>query len=229
MSSIYDFNAYYLKEKNMPPELRTPKRLAWLDVLVRVIQKKHEEAFANSNSFKTGFSLLFWDFFTSYNIGDQVRVGIARYENLKPGSGVFPVGNTDDWLLLDTDFIGTDIRSKIYAGKMSLEYILNLYFNNTFQNLPPIYIQTQGSAYPTMMMNNNSQPFLNYMPSNSLLQQFYMPSVSTYSNGAVNFIVYVPNAIFQNLGATLADQKNTVRNIVDRYNTAGITYDVLPY
>ena len=229
MTSIYDLDVYYVSEKLTPPELRTSKRLDWINTLLTPIQKKHNEGFGLTDSFKTGLLLLFWNNANFYNIGDQVRVGIARYENLNPGSGVFPVGNPNEWLLIETDFVGTDIRKNIYAGKMSMEFILNLYFNTTPTTTPTIYIQTQGSATPTMMMNNDSSPFLNYMPSDSLFSQIYMASISTYYAGLVNFFVYVPNAIFLGLGVNTADRKNTVRGIVDRYNTAGMTYDIIPY
>ena len=228
--SIYDLDINFVSEKLTPPELRQDKRLAWLRVLLAGLQRKHEDIFDNNlKSFKTGDWLNAWSSAATYVAGDQVKVGIARYEALQGNGNIFPVGNTDYWLLIEKDFVGTDARKQFYSGKMSFEYALNLYLNTFPTAFPTIYIATQGNANPTFMLNNNVAPYLNYMPVASNFQQFYMANVSSYSAGSVNFIIYVPLAVYNALGSDNTTRTNVVRTVADKYNTAGMTYSVVTY
>lgn len=233
MATIYDLNTDYVSEKLMPPELRKENRLAWMRVLLAGLKKKHKDIFNYTNSFSSGISIDWYDSAVAYVPGDYARVGIARYECLAACTGEFPVNNPDFWYKTVTDFVGTDARKNFYAGKMTLEFVLDLYLqqpNPTFSyTYQPIYIATQGNANSTFMLNNNVSPYLNYMPTSSNFQQNYLANVSTYSAGAVNFIVYVPALLYAVLGTTNADRTNTVRSVVDKYNTAGMTYDVTTY
>ena len=231
MASIYDMDIDYVTEKNVPPDLRKPVRLALLRVLNYGLKKKYNEIFGPLNSYANGDYVYPWSTLTTYNQGDNVSVGIERWECMAASSlGEFPKNNTDVWHKISDDFLGCNKRVNIYAGKMSMEYFLNLYLNNvSFAIIPLVYIATQTNATPTMMLNNNVAPYLNYMSNNPVFQATYMASVSTYTTSAVNFIVYVPSALFYTLGSTFADCQNVVRGFVDKWNTAGITYDVQPY
>lgn len=229
MADIYDLDIDFVSEKLAPPELRTPIRLAWLRVLLAAFQVKHDNIFA-ANSFKTGELITpKWTSAPTFNVGDYSRVGIARYQSKVNNAGYFPPDNPTIWQLIETDFVGTDIRKNTYAGKMSFEHILNLYLQDSPTAVPTIYIATQGNANATFMLNNNVAPYLNFMPTVSNFQQYYMANVSTYLSGYVNFIVYVPLAAYNALGIDNTTRTNIVRAIVDKYNTAGMTYDVAVY
>ena len=232
MASIYDLDPDYVSEKLVPPELRGPIRLAWLRVLLSALKAKHQNIFGSTNSFSSGLVTDWYDSTTAYSVGDNVRVGIARYECTQAGTGFFPPSNRDYWVKIASDFVGTDARKNFYAGKMSLEYLLNLYLQPASYwttSGPPIYIATLGSANATLMMGNNVAPFNNWMPNNSVFEQNYMANFSIYYTGFVNFHVFVPTAVYNALASTNLDRTNICRSVVDRFNTAGMTYDIITY
>lgn len=232
MASIYDLDIDYVAEKYIPPELRQPKRLALLRVLLVALKRRHRDIFGPTESFVNGDVTPFWDTLTTYSYGQNVRVGIQRWEctEVAGSTGEFPKDYPDVWHLIADDFVGIDQRVAFRGGKMSMEYALNLYLNFvTFTIIPPIYIATQSNATPTMMLNNNVAPYLNYMSNNPVFQQTYMANNSIYTTSNVNFIVYVPTLLFNSLGATYSDCQNVVRGYVDKWNIAGMTYDVQPY
>lgn len=227
--SIYNFDTDFTSEQLTPPELRTPKRLAWLRVLLEPIQRKWRDIFANNVSFKRGTEVPTWDVAGSYAAGQQVKVGIRRYESKEFQSGFFPPTYPEYWTLIEEDFVGTDARVKFYAGKMSLEYALNLYLNYSATWFPNIYVSTNANAYPTMFLNNSENQALNWMANNSIYTPYFMAQTSTYTSNTFNFVVWVPLALWNTFGTNTNDRNNTVRNVVDRYNTAGVTYTISTY
>lgn len=230
--SIFTYDVNTVIERLLPPELRTPKRIAWLRVLLRSMQVKWERTFGPNESFQNNLTLLKWDSAYNYSQGEFARVGIKLYECLASSSlNEFPSSNPDKWLLVLDDFVGSNPRVKFTASKITFEFALNLYLNTSPYAVPTIYIQTQGNAYATLMMNSDSTiaPYLNYMPNNSVHSQYFMANVSTYVTGVVNYIIFVPIAVWVGLGSSSTERDNRVRAIANRYNIAGKTYKIQTY
>ena len=223
--SIYGFDTDYISEKLIPPQLRTTKRLAWLRVLSSNLQDKFNDIFGVQSYYK-GFSLANWSSVTNYNIGNRVKYGISIYEALTDNTGLSPDVNTDDWLLIEKDFVGANERVKYNSQKMVLEYVLNRYLNTTATTMPTIYILTNTVDVNGFYIGIDGQSELGELGVNTNQDDFLGTS---YTLNGYAFTIYVPLALYTSLGTTAANRENRVRNVADKYVIAGINYNVTTY
>lgn len=224
--SLFNWSSNYDMEKFLPPQLRTPIRMAWLKTLFKPIQTKFDNIFG-TQSFYKGYNVINWSASTAYVKGNKIRYGNSVYECILPNVGIVPQGDkTDTWLLICTDFIGADQRAGFNNSKMLLEYILNLYLNTTFATIPTIYITKTptdfNGFYDGYLIDNNQGE------EGVAGNQIHFEGIS-YGLNTTSFTVFVPAALFTTLGTNAANRENRVRGIVDRYNTAGATYLVTTY
>lgn len=233
MLPIYSFDTAYLSEKLLPPQLRTPKRMAWLQVLLISLQKKHNYTLEANQSFASGFSINKWSALTNYTSGNVVRFGVAVYEALKNSTGVVPIGNDAYWLKIQDDFVGADVRVLFNGGKMLFEWILNKYLNISPVSVPKIYITNNvvevngfyvgvdGDVKGELGTAPNQDDFLGL----------------SYNLNPYAFTIHVPISVSNGLTTESADtvpnisnnRENIVRGIADRVNLAGIKYNVITY
>ena len=224
---IYSNDIYYNSEKFLPPLLRRPVRLSWLQVLLRSLQKKNDDNF-NNQSYLSGWTgLSKWSSAVTYNNGNLTRFGIAVYESLIANNlNVSPPSDNTKWLLLENDFVGVNERVKYNSGKMLFEYVLNRYLNVTATTLPAIYINNLTidlTGFYLGFDNNNPSGYLG----DETNQIDFMGD--NYSLNTYAFVIFVPLALFMTLGGNLADREQTVRNVADKYVLTGMKYSISKY
>jgi len=196
--------------------------------------KKKQGYVFGPNSFKNGFNVITWNVATNYALGDTVRFGVSVYEALVANVGIIPSSDEDTWLLVEKEFIGADERNKYNAGKMLFEYVLNRYLNTTATTVPLIYITTNtidvngfymgadgDGTYGELGVNTNQNDFLG----------------TSYTLTQYAFTIYVPIALSNSFTSEAADvapaistnRENIVRGVADKYNLAGLLYNVITY
>jgi hypothetical protein len=225
--SIYLFDNKIIVDQLTPPLLRKPIRLAWLYTLTYPIQRKFNDTFANTKSFKKGYlTVAKWNSGVTYTTGDKVRYGIKIYEALEGSTGVVPFENEDTWLLICNDFVGADSRVKFNNQKMLFEYVLNLYLNTTATTLPTIYITRNTIDINGFYLGVDGVTDLGELGTNTNQKQFLGTS---YSLNQYAFTINVPLALYTSLGSTATNRENMVKEIADRYNSAGALYNIVTY
>jgi hypothetical protein len=56
-----------------------------------------------------------------------------------------------------------------------------------------------------------------------------MGNAPTYIVNAYDYTINVPIAIFNTLGTTTTNKENTIRQFADKYNLAGMNYNIITY
>lgn len=147
---VYDIDFPDLSNKLNVPILRQSKFTALLNVLMAQLTWNHSRFFTD---YAGGSSYSAYNNGTTYNFGDLVTYRDSINDKkvylciATTSVGVLP-NTTTNWLLLFDDFVGADQRLLFTNQKLCLEYILNKYFDSTF-NQPPtlsdIYITNTGA------------------------------------------------------------------------------------
>lgn len=224
---IYDFNTDVIGELLIPPVLRKPKQLDWLSTILSPIQKLRDKVF---NDYKQGSSYPDYSNVEFYYLGSKVIwTDGCVYEAIKDEeiTAVAP-NNTTYWIKQQEIFIGTDERVKYSAQKKLFEYALNRYFRIADAPADQIYITNNFYVNASFIMANSSELSSN-MPNNSNYQSQYLSEDYTYSSGDYDYTIYFPVTPYTNLASTATDREMIVRNFADKYNLAGMTYNILTY
>ena len=216
------------------PILRKDKFTAWLNILVSPLIKVQywwQERIEGSSY--TDFSSL-----TDYNIYDTVKYGRAAYWCIKtPPVGLHPrPTNTDYWYKILDDYIGIQERSSYSAQKVMLEYALNRRFS-PLTITPPF-----GPLIPSIYIVNNlvgSNNVLYSAPSGTNTNTWVAPNSSTrfwyssYGNPSLsvqyNYTIYVPAAIYSAIDSNPTQANYLLSQEVDKYNLAGMLYNIQSY
>jgi hypothetical protein len=221
--SIYTFNTSTISGWLLPPVLRQLKHLAWLRVLLSPVQTLWQLIFED---YSVGTAYQDWDAITGFALGSRVRYSdLGNYECINPagafGAIQYPL-NTVYWRKIQDNYIGIDERIKYNSQIIILEYALNRWFMNTAPN-DLIYIET--NVVTNQFLLGGSSQTSGTMANNSAYQPYFMGN--TYSATQYDFTVYFPIALFNGLPPTLnADKEKMIRNVVDKYNLAGMNYDI---
>lgn len=231
--SFYNLDTASASEQLIPPQLRNPKRLAWLQTLLAPLQQKHYDTFS-PNSFYQGFADPIWDVATAYTVGYRVRFGISIYECLVADTGTVPPSDSDIWLLICKDFVGASERVKYNSGKMLFEYILNRYLNTTTTVPPLIYIVNNTVDTNGFYMGVDGDGFQGELGTDTNQDDFLG---TAYTLGQTCFTIFVPIGLANTFTSETADvvpnltdnRENIVRNIADKFTLAGMLYDVKSY
>lgn len=231
--NLYSFDADYIAEKLLPPLLRTPKRLDWLKTLLIGLQLKWNDVF-DTEGFKKGFIINKWSSVTAYTAGNNVRFGIAVYKAAVNNTGIVPTSDPDTWILIETDFVGSDARVPFNGQKMVFEYLLNKYLNVSPTTVPKIYITNNTVDVNGFYMGVDGDGGFGEMGINSNQDDFLGTS---YTLGQTAFTIFVPIALANTFTseapnvapAISANRENIVRGVADKYSISGILYNVITY
>lgn len=220
--SIYIFSTDYISEKLLVPSLRKPKHLAWLRVLLSPIQNLWKRIFVD---YSDGSLYVNYDISDSYSRNDRViYTDKAVYECILDASaGILPT-NATYWVKINDVFIGARERVKYSAQKMVFEYALNKYFQNP--TAPLIYIENNFIVSDSVFVMSTLGSTSSFMPLDSHLQEDYMGLTPAYSVAGYDYTIYVPIALFTSLGSDDSIREKIVRNFADKYNLAGMNYNV---
>jgi len=223
--SIYDYDAEIVGEQLTPPDLRKPKFMAFLYVMVSAIK---EYVYNFFNDFSKGSSYLFYNPLTVYSLGNKVVYSdrkVYMYINNTPSSGNLPI-DTNYWSVSNNNFIGIDEQVKYTSQIITFEYLMNKWFFNTGAT-DQIYIQNNNNVSSVFVMGQSGQTS-SAMAVNSLNSTSFMAVSPTFSV-QYNFTIYVPSALFATLGNTPQNREQAIRNYADKFVLAGIIYNVTTF
>ena len=228
---MYDFDTHYISEKLTPPQIRGDKFIAWLRVILEPIQSVWYNIF---NDYAIGSTYSVYDVSSAYVKWDKVV-----YQNksvymciLNTGIGI-NCDNTTYWIKINDNFIGCSERVLYNSQKITFEYALNKWFlvayslpwtgaNHTNQ----IYIENNDVAGSQMVMGATGT-YSSPLAASGVYSLTAMGA--TYTAVGNDFTIYVPTAVWTTLGSTNPDRENTIRIFADKYNLAGIIYNVTNY
>lgn len=221
--SIYDVDYTIVGPQLLPPDKRRTRQMAWIKCLLYPLQYLHDILFV---SYKQGSTAPQYAGGT-YNQGDRVVYFFSVYESLIPSNTALPT-DTTSWAKIQENFIGVNERVKYTGQKIILEYALNKWFVTQFRQPPSlsdIYITV--NSIPTNL-------FVSGATSQDSSSVFLYSSSEYISNDSLgtpvkNMNVNIPLAVFNALALTDAERESIVRGFVNKYITAGITYNVITY
>ena len=147
--------------------------------------------------------------------------------------GVAPV-DAKYWMLLQQNFIGLNERVKANSQILVFEYILNKWFGTSFN-----YPSTTNDVYIT----NNPTDANGFIVGETELESSSIDSSDStqtsfinyaYTTVDYNYVVNIPLTVYDALkptdvSGTTITKDAIVRNFVDKYNLAGLTYSINPY
>ena len=224
--AIYDYDNQIVGEQLMPPVLRTDKQLSWINTLTAHVQNLWSLIFED---YRVGSVYPSFNIATIYDFGNRIiwddkciyeatctdSLGVAQ-----SFSGVYP-NNTVFWTKVNDIFIGSDERVKYSAQKLLFEYALNkffitsgIYITNNFIDVGDVFVMDTDSTESSVM------------PLDSFYQEDYMDLTATYASGIYDYTIFVPIADYTTLGSSA---NAIIRTFADKYNLAGMQYDIQTY
>lgn len=222
--SFFDINFVDRFKELLPPKKRLPKWLAWINSIASALQETHYNFFV---IYKTGSIDNVWDNVTTFFPGVRVvyfENGV--YECLKTNSGTQPNLYPDYWLKITDNYIGVDDRIKYNSQIIIYEYALNKWFRNIGAT-QQIYI-VNNVTYGTQMLMANSSQLSSTMANASQFSVTYMGN--SYAGATpYDYTIKVPVTLWNTLGATTNDKNNAIRSVAERYNMAGMNYNIITF
>lgn len=222
--SIYNLNYIQKVVELLPPDKRGPKMVNWLIDLLGPMGVNYSDLFVD---YKTGSDYDLYNSLTTYNTGDRVQYSQSIYESIIDNNTLNPT-DLSGWRVYEEYFIGVDERITYNHLKIVLENALNKRFNTTFRQpnlVSDIYIETNVPAANVFVVGSVEQE-------SSIV---YRETSSEYIiNGysfAIfnNFTVYVPLAVYEAQSADINAREPIFRYFIDKYNSAGLNYNIITY
>jgi len=176
--SLFTFNIFRASEELTPPQLREPKMLAWLRVLLRPVQYMNDSFLKD---YCQGADYPHYDNSTTYNKYDRIIFyNRSVYEcRVSSSVGVMPSGDTlslTNWRKIQEICIGVDERVKYNGQIIVFEEAINKWF--FIDTAPFIWVNNSTSGIP------NFYPwFLINVPN---AQYLLMGATNTERDAAIN-------------------------------------------
>ena len=216
--AIYDYDNQIVGEQLMPPVLRTDKQLSWINTLTAHVQNLWSLIFED---YRVGSVYPDYGFFTQYYVGDRVLFADKSIYECISNSLNISCLDTTKWVKVNDIFIGSDERVKYSAQKLLFEYALNkffitsgIYITNNFIDVGDVFVMDTDSTESSVM------------PLDSFYQEDYMDLTATYASGIYDYTIFVPIADYTTLGSSA---NAIIRTFADKYNLAGMQYDIQTY
>lgn len=216
--AIYDYDNQIVGEQLTPPVLRTDKQLSWINTLTAAIQNLWSLIFED---YRVGSVYPDYGFFTQYYVGDRVLFADKSIYECISNSLNISCLDTTKWVKVNDIFIGSDERVKYSAQKLLFEYALNkffissgIYITNNFIDVGDVFVMDTDSTESSVM------------PLDSFYQEDYMDLTATYASGVYDYTIFVPIADYTTLGSSA---NAIIRTFADKYNLAGMQYDIQTY
>jgi hypothetical protein len=226
--SIFDINYQSTGKTALPPSKRLPKWLAWIYSLLKPMQYLRDLFF---DTFIGGANYNIFDAGQFYSYGDRAvwfdnTVVECLNDVPKLGSVSAPDITPENWIVVSENFIGVDERIYYNPQIIVFEWALNRWFRNETAT-DQIYIQTN-TTYSDFFLLGDTSEYSSTMSNDTTFAMYYMGDAYTAAL-ITDFTIFVPTALFNTLGATTQDREEAVKNIADKYNAAGIKYDIQTY
>ena len=225
---LYDVNYYLKTVEAMPVNKRKPRYITWLFSLVSPLVWLRNVVF---DVYKAGNS---YPKYTAgiYSKGERVYYAKSIYESLIDSNTDAPTVNT--WLKISDNFIGVNERVLFRSEKIVFEYALNKWFNTDAE--PCVWSNIAGAS--TIYITNNSitTGFFRVGTSQDLSSYvgFELSSEPIGNDGGVTTVQYsytinLPTSVWTALGSDDDIREQTIRNFADKYNVAGLFYNIITY
>ena len=230
--SQYDID-FNLQANNLEvPIRRLDKFKAFMKSLVKPLQWLRDLFFTD---YVGGVKYSAYSNVTTYSYGDRITyVDRSNYEyiNATATSGNLPT-DTSYWIKIQDVYLGLTERSKYSSAKIILERVLNTYFNTTPTTAPLIYIQTNMVLANNFIVYPIASSSTSYVFSGFTNQKYYVFDFS-YSNNPYCFTIFIPIALANALTSETPDvvpnisdnRASIIMNLVDKYNTASVGYNI---
>jgi hypothetical protein len=180
-----------------------------------------------------------WSSASTYAVNDKV-VGLdnAVYQSLvSSNTNNDPTTTSGFWTKIEDNYIGVYERIKYNAQILTFEYALNKWFSQygaVFQQpplVPDIYITTN-VVVPNVFVvggletNSSQSYFYDFANFNYV--------IDSYTFAQYDFSIWIPLIVYDALlpsepSGLTTNKSNIVRQFADKYNLAGINYDIQLY
>jgi len=224
MPTIYDINYNQKAIELLPPDKRSGSMIQWAQSLFKEVQYNRD---ALLTDYKIGSSYPSYSSLATYAKFDRVIYGQSVYESLVDGNTATPTDPTK-WRIYQNYFIGTNERITYNHCKLILEFALNRRFYTTFRQPPSvsdIYITTNAPLTNIFIIGSiETQSSVVY---DDVSSSFV---INNYSfEDFYNFTVNVPTAVYNAVANTNEAREATFRDFINKYNTAGLVYNIVTY
>jgi hypothetical protein len=177
---------------------------------------------------------IIWYAWASYNIGNIVTRNGMKYYSLKDTNGShdpltsplwWTIENINTkWIKILDDSIGVWERKNFNCQKMTLEYLLNRYFNPL--NGTAIWISKNVITQINFLVGSN-QLATSFAAPNTFNQQFVGPYV--FVTAGPDFNINIATAQLTAIDSDAAKARAIISRVVDRYNLSGMRYVILTF
>lgn len=221
---MYQIDYKIAIENVLVPDKRTKKTVSFNKALVSEVANNHELLFA---TYKEYSAVPVWTAGTFYK-NELVKYGKSIFQSIIDGNTTEPT-YSDNWRLVSDNFLGSDFRLKIRGGKLNLEYALNTWFDSTFRQPPLVsdIFLTTNPVTPITVFRVGDE---NFNSSTVYLDRSVEFVINSYSfDEQFNLVINVPIDKFNSLGDTDAVRDSVIKNFVNKYINAGLTYKITTY
>lgn len=222
--SIYDLDFDQFVVNMLPPDKRLPVEVNYLQDAFTAVQSDHDALFT---SYRGGSAAGPYNPFDIYNLDDQVIYLNGVYESVVDGNTSLP-SDTDNWVLIQQNFIGVVERITYTGQVIRLTYALNKWFGTVFRQPPllsDIYI-VNGIIIKIGFRIGIDEPDSSTVGLTGSSDDVGSPTPFAQE---VGFVIYIPVAVYDALNPVDANRISIVQSFVDLYVPAGITFKIQTY
>lgn len=225
MNPLYDISTSQLSSDLLPIDERTTENKSLLQGLLSGFNYMWTNVRNYMDGADTFEGIGFWSAGT-YSEGDKViyMINGSVYECVVSSTTTTP-STSPDWKKVQDLFIGVNESQLFGGGKMQLEYALNRRFDTNYVDphlgISDIYVTNVINPIQCFYVGGSSNS--SWVYSNNSSQWVY--NDYDWSNITI-FTIFVPNATYTALGS---DPEKPIRQFVDRFLPAGLTYSILDY
>lgn len=232
--SIYDLEFDQFVQDMLPPDKRGNNTIAIQQAMFAPIQQDHDSLF---NSYRLGTGAGAYSALNTYNLDDQVIFRKAVYQSTIDDNNTDPT-NTDNWVLIQDNFIGIMERVSYNSQVIVLTYALNKWFGTNF-------VQPPGQS--DIFLTNGELQVVGFVvglteyqdpAANPLVPVSSSVGADTSSDAIggllpfsklVGFTIHMPVEVYNALDPDPANRDSIVRSFADLYVQAGIQYQITTY
>jgi hypothetical protein len=224
--SLYDLDFDQFVIDILPVDKRGQNTVGLLQDMLAATQEDHDNLF---DSYRSGSSAGAYSALNTYNLNDQVIFRNSVYQSTSNNNNTDPT-NTNNWTLVQQNFIGILERITYTSQVIILTYALNKWFGTTFRQPP-------WPQYSDIYIANAPLVLKGFMVG---LTEAVSAEISTVGSSAsiggltpfgkdFGFAIYIPVEVYNALDPVPANRESIVRSFANLYVIAGVTYQVIPY
>jgi hypothetical protein len=221
---MYQIDYKIAIESLLVPDKRTKKTVSFNKALVSEVSNNHELLF---NTYKEYSAVPVWAS-GHYDRNELVKYGKSIFQSIEDGNTTEPT-YSEKWRIVSDNFLGSDFRLKIRGEKLNLEYALNIWFDSVFKQPPLVsdIFLTTNPVTPITVFRVGDESFNS---SAVYLDKSVEFVINSYSfDEQYNLVVNVPIAKFNSLGDSDSIRTSVIKNFIEKYINAGLTYKIITY